>query len=136
MKFEAYGITDICADYNPSYDPDTANNGGNYWQFDGSCSVELADGTIINAQLDDSSCGDFGRRSQLDLQIKGRRLTLWEDEIDGRQEEADEENAQTLARLERLIGFPPCELVNSIVDAIRFAAHNRYLDEHRKEKET
>lgn len=130
-------INNVVADYNRNYNPETSNNGGNYWQFGGSCTAELAD-TIISAELDDSSCGDFGRRSQLVLTVKGQKLVLWEDEISGRQEEAAEENTQTLIQLEQLLGCDSRDvdcLVDDIADAIERAAYSRYLDERRKEKE-
>lgn len=131
-------VNNVVADYNHGYNPEAANNGGGYWQFGGSCTVELTGGTIISAELDDSSCGDFGRRSQLTLTVKGQKLLLWEDEISKRTEEAAEENTQTLIQLEQLLG---CDsravdcLVDDIADAIEGAAYSRYLDERRKEKE-
>lgn len=128
-------IKNVVADYDHNYNPETSHNGGNYWQFGGSCTVKLADGTIISAKLSDNSCGDFGSRSQLTLTVKGQKLLLWEDEVDGRQDEADEENAQTLAQLERLIGCYPCDLVNDIVDTISGAAYSRYLGERNAEEE-
>lgn len=129
-------INNVVADYNRSYNPEAANNGGNYWQFGGSCTAELAD-TIVSAELDDSSCGDFGRRSQLVLTVKGQKLVLWEDEISKQTEEAAEENTQALMQLEQLLGCDSRDvdcLVDDIADAIERAAYSRYLDE-RKEAE-
>lgn len=129
-------INNVVADYNHNYNPENSRNGGNYWQFGGSCTAELAD-TIVNAELDDNSCGDFGRRSQLVLTVKGQKLVLWEDEISGRQEEAAEENTQALMQLEQLLGCDSRDidcLVDDIADAIESAAYSRYLDE-RKEAE-
>lgn len=131
-------VNNVVADYDHNYNPDTANNGGNYWQFGGSCTAELTGGTIISAELDDSSCGDFGRRSQLVLTVKGQKLVLWGDEISGRQEEAAEENTQTLIQLEHLLGCDSRDvdcLVDDIADAIERAAYSRYLYERRKDKE-
>ena len=123
-------VNNVVADYDHNYNPDTANNGGNYWQFGGSCTAELTGGTIISAELDDSSCGDFGRRSQLVLTVKGQKLVLWEDEISGRQEEAAEENTQALMQLEQLLGCDSRNvdcIIGSIADAIERAAYSRYL---------
>lgn len=131
-------INNVVADYDHNYNPQSSHNGGNYWQFGGSCTAELAGGTIISAELDDSSCGDFGRRSQLVLTAKKQKLVLWEDEISGRQEEAAEENTQTLIQLEQLLGCDSRDidcLVDDIADTIESAAYSRYLDERRKEKE-
>ena len=38
------------AQTNPHYDPDTANNGGGYWQFSGGIVVDL-NGQLISAAL-------------------------------------------------------------------------------------
>lgn len=46
---------------NPHYNPDTANNGGGYWQFSGGIVVDL-NGQIVTVEVDDTSCGDFGSR--------------------------------------------------------------------------
>lgn len=130
-------VNNVVADYNHGYNPETANNGGGYWQFGGSCTVELTGGTIISAELDDSSCGDFGRRSELALTANGQKLVLWEDEISGRREEAAEENTQALIQLEQLLGCDSRDvdcLVDDIADAIERAAYSRYLD-GRKEAE-
>lgn len=43
------------------YNPDTANNGGGYWQFEGGCLFDL-DGRIVAVEVQDYSCGDFGSR--------------------------------------------------------------------------
>ena len=49
------------AQTNPHYDPDTANNGGGYWQFSGGIVVDL-NGQLVTVEVDDTSCGDFGSR--------------------------------------------------------------------------
>ena len=124
-------VNNVVADYDHNYNPQSSHNGGNYWQFGGSCTAEMAD-TIISAELDDSSCGDFGRRSELVLTVNGQKLILWEDEISGRREEAAEENTQALIQLEQLLGCSSQEidcLVDDIVDAIERTAYSRYLDE-------
>ena len=49
------------AQTNLHYDPDTANNGGGYWQFSGGIVVDL-NGQLVTVDVDDTSCGDFGSR--------------------------------------------------------------------------
>lgn len=46
---------------NPEYNPDTANNGGGYWQFAGGIVADIG-GKLVTVEVDDTSCGDFGSR--------------------------------------------------------------------------
>ena len=46
---------------NKFYDPDKANNGGGYWQYDGSAVAKIGDKTV-RVEVCDDSCGDFGTR--------------------------------------------------------------------------
>lgn len=47
---------------NPSADPETAGDGGGYFQPSGGCLLQLANGEEVVVDLDDLSCGDFGSR--------------------------------------------------------------------------
>lgn len=47
---------------NPSADPETAGDGGGYFQPSGGCLVQLSNGEEVVVELDDLSCGDFGTR--------------------------------------------------------------------------
>ena len=58
------------AQTNPHYNPDTANNGGGYWQFSGGVVVDL-NGQLITVEVDDTSCGDFGSRYYVDVIADG-----------------------------------------------------------------
>lgn len=51
---------------NPEYDPDTANNGGGYWQFAGGILADIS-GHLVTVEVDDTSCGDFGARVYVDV---------------------------------------------------------------------
>ena len=58
------------AQTNPHYDPDTANNGGGYWQFSGGIVVDL-NGQLVTIDVDDTSCGDFGSRVYFSVTADG-----------------------------------------------------------------
>ncbi len=58
------------AQTNPHYDPDTANNGGGYWQFSGGIVVDL-NGQLVTVEVDDTSCGDFGSRVYFSVTADG-----------------------------------------------------------------
>lgn len=51
---------------NPEYDPDTANNGGGYWQFAGGILADIS-GHLVTVEVNDTSCGDFGARVYVDV---------------------------------------------------------------------
>lgn len=47
---------------NPFANPETAGDGGGYFQPSGGCLLQLLNGEEIIAEVDDYSCGDFGTR--------------------------------------------------------------------------
>ena len=77
-----FKISNIHAGYDPCYNPDTANNGGGYWQPYGDCTITLSDGTMLTAKLDDTSCGDFGDRWMLSFSYGDEEYVFCEDDVD------------------------------------------------------
>lgn len=78
---------------NPAYDPDTANNGGGYWQFAGGLMAEI-NGQLVAVEVDDQSCGDFGSRVYVDIIADGYHWryadgTMGDASIDAPEEVAD-----------------------------------------------
>ena len=57
---------------NPHYNPDTANNGGGYWQWEGGAVIAL-NGKLVVVELYDDDCGDFGSRWSFDVDAPGHR---------------------------------------------------------------
>lgn len=53
-----------------NYDPSTANNGGDYWQFVGGAMFATEDGHHVIIDVDDQSCGDFGTRRWYDITVQ------------------------------------------------------------------
>lgn len=53
-----------------AYNPDTANNGGGYWQFYGGGIFSAVNGQLVIVDVVDTSCGDFGTRCQYDITVQ------------------------------------------------------------------
>lgn len=63
---------------NPFYDPDKANDGGGYWQFEGGALYITEAGRPVTVEVWDSSCGEFGTRLGVVIQMPRRRwATDW-----------------------------------------------------------
>lgn len=71
IKLDAVWGTPICA-----YNPDTANNGGGYWQFYGGAIFSAVNGQIVIMEVQDTSCGDFGTRRQYDISVQDATKAL------------------------------------------------------------
>lgn len=65
IKLDAVWGTPIGA-----YNPDTANNGGGYWQFEGGAIFSAENGQFIIIEVVDTSCGDFGTRIWYDVTVQ------------------------------------------------------------------
>lgn len=65
IKLDAVWGTPIGA-----YNPDTANNGGGYWQFYGGAVFSAENGQVVIVEVEDTSCGDFGTRILYDIVVQ------------------------------------------------------------------
>lgn len=59
-----------------AYNPDTANNGGGYWQFDGGAMFSAENGQVVIVEVTDTSCGDFGTRLWYDITVQDATKAL------------------------------------------------------------
>lgn len=59
-----------------TYNPDTANNGGGYWQFYGGAVFSAENGQVVIVEVEDTSCGDFGTRIGYDIAIQDDKKAL------------------------------------------------------------
>lgn len=59
-----------------AYNPDTANNGGGYWQFDGGAMFSAENGQVAIIEVTDTSCGDFGTRLWYDITVQDATKAL------------------------------------------------------------
>lgn len=55
---------------NPHYNPEEANNGGGYWQWEGGAVIALS-GELVVVELYNDVCGDFGSRWGFDVTAPG-----------------------------------------------------------------
>lgn len=66
-----FNIVSVCGmPTNPKYNPDTANNGGGYWQFAGGILADIS-GHLVTVDIVNTSCGDFGSRYYVDVLADG-----------------------------------------------------------------
>lgn len=95
---------------NPAYDPDTANNGGGYWQFSGGILAEI-NGQLVTVEIDDSSCGDFGSRIYVDVIADGFCWRYVDGSMDDASIDEPEEVAGILASASGALGVDALALV-------------------------
>ena len=116
------------AQTNPHYDPDTANNGGGYWQFSGGIVVDL-NGQLVTVEVDDTSCGDFGSRVYFSVTADGFCWQFFDGTMDDASIDTPEENmsviscklkrevAETFKATAKANGTTPNELIRKWIDA-------------------
>lgn len=95
---------------NPSYDSDTANNGGGYWQFAGGLAAEI-NGQLVAVEVDDASCGDFGSRVYVDIIAGGYHWRYADGTMGDASIDAPEEVAGILASASGVLGVDALALV-------------------------
>lgn len=126
-------ITDISAGYNPFYDAEKANNGGGYWQYYGTCTVELDDGTTLSASYDNTSCGDFGERWYMEFIAEdGENFNFCQNCIGTSDEDQagnDEMNVKTGDLMFTRFGIYAPSLMYHVSYAISLAARDKYFED-------
>lgn len=68
----------LAADPLGHYDSERCNNGGGYWQFHGQAIVKG-----FRVYVEDSSCGDFGKRIYFGVETKKGKVHVNLDEVSG-----------------------------------------------------
>lgn len=95
---------------NPKYNPDTANNGGGYWQFSGGIVVDL-NGQLVTVDVDDTSCGEFGSRYYAGIFADGFGWQLVDGSMDDSSIDADGEIEDILDSASIILGVDAWTLV-------------------------
>lgn len=106
---------------NPEYDPDTANNGGGYWQFAGGILADIS-GHLVTVEVDDTSCGDFGARVYVDVIADGYHWRYADGSMDNASIDAPEEIDAILASISGVLGVNATDLVSAALDAADLCA--------------
>lgn len=106
---------------NPAYNPDTANNGGGYWQFAGGLVAEI-NGQLVAVEVDDQSCGDFGSRVYVDIIAGGYHWRYADGTMDDASIDAPEEVADILASASGVLGVDALALVCEAYEAANLCA--------------
>lgn len=133
-----FKFNNIVANYVHGYNPSTANNGGGYWQPYGTCTVTLEDGTVLQAEFEDTSCGDFGERWFLEFTHEGERYLFKENCVGTDYEVQDANlasNNETWERMFQRFGIDANELIMRVEGTISNAAMMKYYEEEEEEEE-
>lgn len=108
-----------------AYNPDTANNGGGYWQFNGGAIFSAVNGQIVIIDVRDSSCGDFGTRCQYDITVQDATEALVWYINAGSMDDASIDPEETIdavfAAIAKALGVLPEDIDNMLCDAHRGA---------------
>ena len=106
---------------NPHYDPDTANNGGGYWQFSGGVVVDL-NGQFVTVEVNDTSCGDFGSRYYVDVIADGYHWRFSDGTMDDASIDTPEEIDAVLASISGVLGVDAEALISAALNAANICA--------------
>lgn len=108
-----------------AYKPDTANNGGGYWQFYGGAMFSAENGQFVIVELEDTSCGDFGTRCQYDITVQDATKALGWFINTGSMDDASIDSQETIdavfAAIARALGVLPEDVDDMLCDAYRGA---------------
>lgn len=109
-----------------AYNPDTANNGGGYWQFNGGAMFSAENGQFIIVEVVDTSCGDFGTRIWYDIAIQDDKKALeWHVNV-GSMDDASIDSQETIdavfAAIANALNISPEDVDNMLCDADRGAS--------------
>lgn len=116
-----------------TYDPEKSHNGGSYYQPSGIVVFKIDFSRVI-VEVDDQSCGDFGRRVFYALYWKGGSYLFTDDRMNGSGFE-DEEEA---SKLGRLLGVDVINLLENALYLVRQEAvididdYDNYIEEEIK----
>ena len=104
-----------------AYDPDTANNGGGYWQFYGGAKFSAVNGQVIIVEVQDTSCGDFGTRIWYDITVQSATKALEWHVNTGTMDDASIDSQETIdavfAAISGELGILPEDVYDMLCDA-------------------
>ena len=106
---------------NPHYDPDTANNGGGYWQFSGGIFVDL-NGQLVTVDVDDTSCGDFGSRVYFAVTADGFCWRFSDGTMDDASIDTPDDVSGVLRSISGVLGVDSEALISAALNAANICA--------------
>lgn len=109
-----------------AYNPDTANNGGGYWQFYGGAIFFAENGQVVVVEVEDSSCGDFGTRLWYDITVQDdTKALVWHVNM-GSMDDASIDSQETIdavfAAIAKELNILPEDVDNMLCDTDRGAS--------------
>lgn len=108
-----------------AYNPDTANNGGGYWQFYGGAKFSAVNGQAVIIEVQDTSCGDFGTRLGYDITVQDAAKALeWHvntGTMDDASIDPDETINAVFAAIAKELNISPEDVDDMLCDAYRGA---------------
>lgn len=110
---------------NPAYDPDTASNGGGYWQYAGGIVADV-NGQLVTVEVDNTSCGDFGSRYYVDVIADGYHWRFVGGTMADASIDAPEEIDAVLASISGVLGVNAADLMLAALDAADICAREVY----------
>ena len=102
------------AQTNLHYNPDTANNGGGYWQYAGGIVADIG-GQLVTVEVDDMSCGDFGSRVYFSVTADGFCWNFSDGTMDGASVDTSED-------ISGVLGVDAEALISAALDAANICA--------------
>lgn len=106
---------------NPEYDPNTANNGGGYWQYAGGILADVG-GKLVTIEVDDRSCGDFGSRIYIDVSTGAFHWGVNVGSMDDASIQEPEEIDEIYASISGVLGIDADGLIREAIDAAGLCA--------------
>lgn len=106
---------------NPKYNPNTANNGGGYWQFSGGIVVDL-NGQLVAVEVDDTSCGDFGSRVYFSVAADGFCWRFSDGTMDDASIDTSEDVLSVLRSISGVLGVDAEALISAALNAANICA--------------
>lgn len=110
---------------NPYANPETAGDGGGYFQPSGGCLLQLSNGEEIIIEYDDNSCGDFGTREQWDVHAIQHGMRWWWNQgtMDDAPIDPDWYIDQVYRSMWGVLGINPDVLLHLVRNAVNLAAY-------------
>lgn len=115
-------IIKVTAEVNSGYNPETANNGGGYFQPSGTATINTAAGEI-EVYVDDTSCGEFGSRIQVIVYTGDDPVMLY---LGSMESYPDDIIAERMRAIGEATGENAEELVDMAIEAVREAAYQQW----------